>query len=79
MHADIEINGHRGTIRLDGHDVSKGIRGFRLTGEAGQLARLELDVLIVETTRAAADVSAYLNPEAVELLKRLGWTPPETP
>ncbi len=77
MHAEIAINGAgRGSISLDGQDVSKATRGFALTGSVGDVTRLELDLAIFEDAKLSGEVDVIIPPAAVELLERLGWTPP---
>ncbi|MFI2437418.1 hypothetical protein [Streptomyces sp. NPDC018693] len=64
------------TIEIDGQDVSKAVRGFRLDGHVGQRHQLTLDLLI-----QAGDVDGHTDvhiPAATAaLLLTLGWTPPD--
>lgn len=73
MIAEIVTNNvGRGTLRLDGVDVSDAVSGFTLAGKAGQPTTLTLDLLV--TADASGDV--VVSPDVHELLIDLGWTPP---
>ena len=77
MKADIKVNAHgHGTLSLDGHDISNGARGFALTGAVGEVTRLELDLVLLDTTEFSGEVHVTIPPATAELLERLGWTPP---
>jgi hypothetical protein len=73
---EIHTTGTRGTLALDGHDVSKGIHGFQISYEAGDnLPLLTLDPVVREL-EVSGDMQVYVSPAASDLLCRLGWTPP---
>lgn len=78
MHADITVErvGHGGTIKLDGHDIAKGVRGFTLTAGVGEVTRLELDLALLDMSTVSGEVKVVIPAEAWDLLERMGWTPP---
>lgn len=65
-------------VFLNGVDISNGITGFELEANTREFPQLELKPFIVDVTEIQ-DVEAryYLPHSTVELLKQLGWTPPE--
>lgn len=79
MKAEIEVagNGRSGRIVLDGCDVSRGVRGFRVTSQCGELTRLELDLRVLDVTRLDSEETEIVIPDATrDALIALGWTPP---
>lgn len=80
MRAEIKLEGPTATsghIKLDGTDVSSGVRGFVLRSEVGELTRLELDVLVLDTQQFDGEVSVIIPDETREALIAIGWTPPD--
>ncbi len=76
MKVDITTVGPRANIRLDGHDVSNGVRAYQVIHDSpAHLPRLTLDPLVTES-QIGGEMQVYVRPEARELLIRLGWTPP---
>lgn len=77
MRADITIEpaGH-GTLKLDGHDISKGVRGFVVNAAVGHITRLELDLNLFTTSTVSGEVEVVVPDATRDLLERLGWTPP---
>jgi hypothetical protein len=67
-------HGTRGRVYIDGSEI-EGVRGFTLSAFAGDVARLDLDLITYE-----AEVDGELRvmvPEVTsKALSKLGWTPP---
>ncbi|MGW1295148.1 hypothetical protein [Streptomyces sp. NPDC002533] len=74
-HASIHLTGPRGTILVDGQDISHCVRGFELTGSVDARPALGLDLLIDEA-EVDGKPQVYLPAHVAELLTALGWTPP---
>ncbi len=74
-HANIHLTGHRGTILVDGHDISHCVRSLTFTGDVHDAPRLELG-LVLEEVQHDGQAQVYLPARAAELLAALGWTPP---
>jgi hypothetical protein len=71
--AEISVNEiGNGSLKLDGVDVSKAVRGFELSSRVGQVTTLLIDLVVA----ADADGEVALKPDVHELLIDLGWTPP---
>lgn len=73
--------GHRpgdGAVHVAGVDVSHLVTKCTVTAEVGRLPTVQLEMLAwpVDVDCEPADVE--LPPALVELLSRLGWTPPAT-
>lgn len=77
-HVEIELKPHGlAAIKLNGFDISNGIRGYQLNHDAaGHTPLLYLDPLIVDQGSVRGDMKVYVSPAAADLLCRLGWTPP---
>lgn len=65
-----------GTVHVDGHDLSTSLRGFRLTGEAGQMPILELDLIVYDHAAVGAEAEVTIPATTRETLITLGWRPP---
>lgn len=69
-------------VKLDGEDISKAIRSLSINAEAGQIPEVELQLAVFEIEVGGppelgmAETKIRIFDETVELLKRLGWTPP---
>ena len=64
-------------VKLDGHDISAGLRGYEITHEAPDKQPLVmLHPAVFELVHADVEGQAYIAPAAVDLLIGLGWTPP---
>lgn len=64
------------TVAIDGHDIASAVRSFSLRHQAGQgVPSLELDLLVVPF-EFEGKVQVRIKPETLDLLIRLGWTPP---
>lgn len=76
MKVEIHTIGTRGSLALDGHDVSNGVSGFQVSYEVGgNLPLLTLDPVVREA-EIGGEMKVYVSPAASDLLCRLGWTPP---
>ncbi|GAQ61904.1 hypothetical protein [Streptomyces scabiei] len=64
-----------GTVEVNGHDISDAVRGFTLTGEAGHMPRLGLDLRLF-TGEVEGEVQVHIPDETAATLVALGWTPP---
>lgn len=71
----IQLNGKRGRVVIDGHDVSNGVTYVGVTAPAGQLPTVTLHV---DLAHVFVDGEAKIEiPEAIAAaLVRLGWTAP---
>ncbi|MFJ3282458.1 hypothetical protein [Streptomyces halstedii] len=75
-HAHIHLSGPKGTVLLDGHDVSHCVRGLTLTADVrAGTPRLELG-LVLDEVQHDGHAQVYLPARVAELLTALGWTPP---
>jgi hypothetical protein len=65
------------TIKLDGHDISAGIKAYELRQDAPHLPPVVLlTPAVFEVATADVEGKVYVAPAASDLLIRLGWTPP---
>lgn len=76
--ADVQIKteGKRGTVIIDGHDISTGVTYVGIAAPAGQMPTVTLHVAMPTVFyEGKAEIEI---PHAVEAaLVRLGWTPPD--
>ncbi|MGW3808840.1 hypothetical protein [Micromonospora sp. NPDC005113] len=80
MHANITLGpGGHGSVKLDGHDISNGVRGFTLNAAVGQITELGLDLVLFTASTVSGEVELVIPASTRDLLERLGWTPPKTP
>jgi hypothetical protein len=63
-------------VWLDDEEISTAVQGYTIKGHAGDLPEITLNPLVFASVEAEAE-HIYVAKDAVELLKRLGWTPPE--
>lgn len=79
MRAEITVDGtgRDGRIVLDGHDVSRGVRGFALRAEIGRVTELELELSAVDGATFDGEVRLVIPEGTREALIALGWAPPE--
>lgn len=79
----VEINlpdgtARRGTVKVNGHDVSKIVRGFTVHADAGgDATSVALSILTLNGLDFTGEAEVVLDPVTTELLQRLGWTPPD--
>lgn len=76
-HLEVELDGPRGTVKIDGKDISQATRALQLTAAAGEIPELELD-LHVFTSAITANTEMRIDvPEATaQALIAIGWKPP---
>jgi hypothetical protein len=64
-------------VEIDGHDITNAVRGLTIHGEAGSLADITLDLLILDVTEMQDEHARIFIPEETRAaLLALGWTPP---
>lgn len=75
----ITTDGPRGTVEVDGVDISHAVRGAQVSIEAGSLPTVTLDVRIFRVGELGLENSYIEVPDDVaDLMKAIGWTPPAT-
>lgn len=67
-------DGRPGEFMVDGQPVA-GVTGFRLTGSAKDVVRLELD-LAAHPFEFEGEAHVRISDEVRDTLIRFGWTPP---
>jgi hypothetical protein len=72
----LDLRNGRGTIEVNGVDVGDYVTSLRLIGKARKLPELQLTFQL-PTMRIEALGSVALPSAIQELLRSLGWTPPE--
>jgi hypothetical protein len=64
-------------VKLDGHDITNGLRGYQITHEApGKQPLVMLHPAVFEFVEGDVEGRVYIAPAAADLLIGLGWTPP---
>jgi hypothetical protein len=66
----------QGPIVLDGHDVSRVVRGFTIKAHVGEVTRMELDVTPPWLVAFNAMARIEITPELRAIMLAAGWTPP---
>lgn len=80
MHAEIHLTGPgRGSIKLDGHEISHTVRSFTLGAGANDQTLLTLDLNLRDPGSLTGPVDAVVTEETAQTLIALGWTPPGPP
>jgi hypothetical protein len=76
---EIDVDGvGRGTITLDGHDVSGAVRGVRLSAEVGSVTEVELDLRLGYAQKVSgSEVQVIIPGDTARALHVLGWTAPD--
>lgn len=68
----------RARLLLDGRDISHGVTDLVVRLGVGEVARAELDLVLLDTTRIdSPDTEITIPVSTHEVLVALGWTPPE--
>ena len=68
----------RARLLLDGQDISHGVTDLVVRLGVGEVARAELDLVLLDTTRIdSPDTEITIPISTHEALVALGWTPPE--
>lgn len=75
--ADVQIRteGERGTVVVDGHDISTGVTGVDVEALAGQMPIVTLH-LAMPTVLVDGEAVVRLPEVTVDALRQLGWTMP---
>ena len=68
--------GRKQTVELDGEDISSAIRSMTLDVEAAQPPTVHLNLVVFEIETDLGETRIHITDSTVDLLKRLGWTPP---
>lgn len=79
LSASLSWDGNRGSLELDGHDISRAVERVTLTLDPDYFPRLDLDVCVKAITVGHVDnpqVELFMSDEARDLLIAQGWTPP---
>ena len=69
--------GYKQGVELDGEDISRAIRGINFSMEAGHLASVQLDLLVVEMDADSENAHVWMPDETRDLLIWFGWRPPK--
>lgn len=64
------------SVTVAGAPVSRSLRGFTLTADAGDLPRLTLDVAIRDPSLVSGQMHVTIPDATRTTLVALGWTPP---
>lgn len=74
----VKGSGARHAVCIDGHDISRAVRGLTVSMSAGCLPEVTLDLAIFEAEEIVlGEAHIVVTEPAVELLEQLGWTRPE--
>lgn len=77
VHIEVSPNGRDGKVVIDGHDVHRAVQGFTVRHQAGHRVTVELDLAAHDlTTFGSEHAEVLIDPSAMRLLERAGWTPP---
>lgn len=66
-----------GSVHLDGIDVGRGVTGGSVRFGVHDVARLNLDLQLIERSTITGDVEVTVPEHTHALLVQLGWTPPD--
>lgn len=69
-------NGRQQKVHLDGEEISSAIKAISIEAEACQVPVVRLDLAVFEIETDTDEVKIHITDSTVDLLKRLGWTPP---
>jgi hypothetical protein len=67
----------RGTVQVDGHDLSHATRGLSLHATVDARPQLLLDLRVDASEINAEDIDIRVPAETAAALVTLGWTPPD--
>lgn len=74
----ITHDGPYGKIVVDGTDISDAVRAVTTEGSFGNVAKVTLDLDVIDvTTLDAKDTEVYIPEATAAALVALGWTPPD--
>jgi hypothetical protein len=68
----------RGTVHVDGHEMSNDVRGVSFNAWAGDSTEVELN-LIIHDAAIDGEAKVVVPPGTAAALEALGWTPPTEP
>lgn len=69
---------HKTRLLLDEHDISHGVSDLVVRFGTGEIARAELHLMLLDTTRIdSLDTEITIPASTRNALLALGWTPPE--
>lgn len=74
---EIKGAGKTGHLLIDGQDISRSVLGFRLDMDAHNGTELSIRLLAIPFSADLGECKVSVDLETRELLKLLGWTPPE--
>jgi hypothetical protein len=69
-------NGRQQKVFLDGEEISSAIRSISIEAEAWQAPVVSLELAVFEIESVVDQTKIHIADSTVDLLKRLGWTPP---
>jgi len=73
----LDQQGTRGRVLVDGIDISSAVRSVTLDGHAWEIPRVTLELEIHDITTISSSEAELLIPEATaSALEALGWMPP---
>jgi hypothetical protein len=72
-------NGTKGSVEIDGNDVSGMTRGFRISAGVGELTVLELELIPRQVFEYEGEAFVRLSGRFEEFLESLGWKRPRGP
>jgi len=75
---DISATG-KGSLVVDGKDLSNLAKGFVLDSSAHNVTELTVDLAALGGAHAIGEAEVFLSLETCDFLKSLGWTPPDAP
>jgi hypothetical protein len=77
-HATVRLTGRRGVVDIDGRDISRACRSVTVTGLAGEVPVVTVELLLTGTVSTDVEGgAAMVGPETSAALLALGWTPPD--
>ncbi len=65
------------SIKVDGHEISGGVRSLRLDMDTDSFPFIGLDMAVMDVSADLEDTRIVVTPGCREALLALGWTPPE--
>lgn len=66
------------SIEVDGNDISKAVTGLTIHAQAGDITRVELQMVVIRDGDIEAEnAQVYISQPTVDALIALGWKPPE--
>lgn len=77
---EIDINMNtigRGSVLVDGHDISGAVRGVTFESQVGELTRVTLNMPAVHETRLVGEALVSIRDRQAKALHVLGWAAPD--